>query len=81
VCSTYFEILSHIEEIVINDRYVLKFVICVEVAVVINCPGGHKLSYVTACTSSLYHKSHTDYPGISDIRPVGKNRVMVFRFA
>jgi hypothetical protein len=49
-----FEILSHVEEIVINDRDVLKFVICVGVAIVVTCPGGHKPSYVTACTSTLY---------------------------
>ena len=30
VCPTHFEILSHIEGIVINDRDVLKFDICVE---------------------------------------------------
>jgi hypothetical protein len=30
VCPTHFEIFSHIEGIVINDRDVLKFDICVE---------------------------------------------------
>jgi hypothetical protein len=74
VCSTYFEILSHIEKIIIHNRNVLKFVISVGVAIVITCPRGHKLSYDTACTSSLYHKSLMEYPGISNIRRVGKNK-------
>lgn len=48
VCSTYFEILSHMEEILIYDRDVLKFVICVGVAIVITFPGGHK-AYLRHC--------------------------------
>jgi hypothetical protein len=46
VCSTYFEILNHIEEIVINDRDVLKFVI--------NCRGGH-CDYLLRGPQALLH--------------------------
>jgi hypothetical protein len=75
VWSTYFEILSHIEEIVINDRDVLKFVICVGMAIVIIFPGATNIATsLPVPLHFIYHKSRVDYPGISDIRRVAKNK-------
>jgi hypothetical protein len=51
MCSTYFEILIHIEEILINDRDVSKFVIFVRMVILITFPEGQKPSYVTVSTS------------------------------
>jgi len=64
-----------------NRRYCNKWLWCFKirhlctVAIVITCPGDHKLpTSLPAPLHFIYHKSHMDYPGISDIRRVDKNK-------